>query len=55
MKDLISRMLVLPEKRISLEEISGHPWMTKQLPQVALYLDFKKMRSFTKFSKVVVW
>lgn len=42
---------MLPEKRITLEEISNHPWMTKALPHVALFLDFKKMRNFTKFSK----
>jgi hypothetical protein len=31
-----------------------HPWMTKQLQQVNLTLDFKKMRNFSKFSKVAV-
>lgn len=30
----------------------NHPWMTKQLPQVKLTLDFKKMKNFTKFTKV---
>jgi serine/threonine protein kinase len=53
-KDLISRILVPCEKRISIEEILKHPWMTKQLPTTTLTLDFTKMRNFSKFSKVVI-
>ena len=34
----------------------NHPWMTKQLPQVPLKLDFKKLKNFSNFSKVVmIW
>jgi len=50
-KDLITRILVPSEKRISIEEILKHPWMTRQLPATNLILDFKKMRNFSKFSK----
>ena len=42
------------EKRISIADILKHPWMTKPLPHVDLTLDFKKMRNFSKFSKVVL-
>jgi hypothetical protein len=51
-KDLISRILVTADKRITIDEIFAHPWMTKQLPSISLQLDFKKLKNFSNFSKV---
>jgi len=51
-KDLISRILVTADKRITIDEILAHPWMTKQLPSISLQLDFKKLKNFSNFSKV---
>lgn len=53
-KDLIRRILVPAETRITIEEIMNHPWMTKQLPLSTLQLDFKRLRNFSNFSKVVI-
>lgn len=50
-KDLIKRILVPAEKRLTIEEIMVHPWMTKPAPQTKLTIDFKKMRNFSSFSK----
>lgn len=54
-KDLIKRILVPAEKRLTIEEIMVHPWMTKPAPQTKLTIDFKKMRNFSSFSKVVLF
>jgi len=43
------------EKRISIEEIFDHPWMTKYLQPKPLKLDFKAMKNFSNFSKVVIF
>lgn len=32
-KDLIRRILVPADKRITIDQILAHPWMTKQLAQ----------------------
>ncbi len=53
MKDLISQILVPAEKRITIDKILSHPWMNKPLGEQKLILDFKKMRNFSSFSKVV--
>ena len=52
-KDLIKRILVPSDKRLTIDEILHHPWMTKPLPENKLRLDFSKMRNFAKFTKVV--
>jgi hypothetical protein len=31
-----------------------HPWMTAQLPHDPLKLDFKKLKNFSNFSKVLL-
>jgi hypothetical protein len=51
-KDLIKRMLMPAEKRITIDEIMTHPWMSKQLPSLNLQLDFKRLKNFSNFSKV---
>lgn len=53
-KDLINKILVPADKRITIDEIFAHPWMTKQLPSVPLQLDFKRLKNFSNFSKVVI-
>jgi hypothetical protein len=53
-KDLIKRILVPADKRITADEILAHPWMTKQLPAISLQLDFKKLKNFSNFSKVAL-
>jgi hypothetical protein len=47
-------MLLPVDKRITIDEILHHPWMTKQLPHQILTLDFKKLKNFTSFSKVEI-
>ena len=54
LKDLISKILVPANQRITVEGIMNHPWMSKQLPEVPLKLDFKKLKNFSNFSKVVI-
>ena len=52
-KDLIVRILVPADKRISIKEIFNHPWVTqKNTPKKSLKLNFKKLSKFTKFSKL---
>ena len=51
-KDLISKILKPADKRLTLEEIFAHPWMNKEVPNVALKVSFRKMHEYSKFSKV---
>lgn len=51
-KDLIRKILVPADKRISVDDILTHPWMTKQLSSSSLHLDFKKLKNFSNFSKL---
>jgi hypothetical protein len=51
---LIKKILVPADKRISVDDILAHPWMTKQLPSSNLHLDFKKLKNFSNFSKVAM-
>jgi|LakMenEpi03Aug12_release.lakeMendotaPanAssembly.Ray.scaffolds.fasta_scaffold2077426_1 hypothetical protein len=52
LKDLIKRILTSEDKRITIEEILVHPWMTGKIPEEPLKLDFSKMKQFAKFSRV---
>lgn len=51
-KDLIKRILMPADKRITLEEIFKHPWMAKEVSSTALKVSFRKMHEYSKFSKV---
>jgi hypothetical protein len=51
-KDLISRMLLPVDQRISLKEIFDHPWMKSKISTTNLNASFKKMHDYSKFSKV---
>jgi hypothetical protein len=53
-KDLISKLLVPAELRLTIDQIMEHPWMTAQLPHDSLKLDFKKLKNFSNFSKVLL-
>lgn len=52
MKDLISKILVSADERITIEEIFNHEWMIKDLPNVPLAINFHKMAAFSKYSKL---
>jgi len=44
---------VAKEKRLTLDQILDHPWMKAGKASTApLPIDFKKLRAFSKFSKV---
>lgn len=47
-------MLSPDERRISLKEIMAHPWMNNEIPRRELSINFEKIRSYSKFSKVLV-
>jgi calcium-dependent protein kinase len=50
---LIKKILVPKEKRLSLNQILDHPWMKSgKASTVPLQLDFKKLKEFSKFSKL---
>lgn len=51
-KDLIKRILMPEDKRITIEEIYNHPWMKADLPNIPLELNFRRMFEYSKFSKV---
>jgi hypothetical protein len=51
-KDLIEKILVPADKRITLEGIFSHPWMSKKVPTTNLKVSFRKMHEYSKFSKV---
>lgn len=52
LKDLIKKILVPEEHRISIDQILKHPWMTGKSNEIPLRLDFSKMRQFAEFSRV---
>lgn len=46
--DLISKILVKAEKRLSMFDILRHPWFTEELdPKLCLNLNFKAMKSLS--------
>jgi hypothetical protein len=46
LKDLIKKILVPEEYRITVDQILSHPWMTGKSNEAPLKLDFSKMRQF---------
>ena len=47
--------ILLPQKdRISLKDITVHPWMSMQVTERKLNINFEKIRSYSKFSKFKV-
>lgn len=55
LKDLIFKMLQPERTRIQIDDIYKHPWLSAQLNKGGLRLNFGKMQSFSKFSKVIVY
>ena len=52
-KDLIKKLLLPREKRISLENIYKHEWLKKDpISKIPLKINFSNMMSFSKASKV---
>mgnify|MGYP002344438131 CR=1 FL=1 len=50
---MIKKILVTKEKRLTLDQILEHPWMKAgKANTTRLAIDFKKLRAFSKFSKV---
>jgi serine/threonine protein kinase len=52
LKELIKKILVKPNERLTLKQIFEHPWMTAKLEKEPLKINFTKMSNFSKFSKV---
>ena len=50
--DLIKKILLPADKRLSIAEIFNHPWMQKDLPDKPLKISFAKVQGFSKFSKL---
>lgn len=53
MRDLLKRILVPVEKRLSLDQILEHPWVKNNIEKpIPLKLDFNKMKKAINFSKL---
>jgi len=54
LRDLISKILVPVEQRLTLDEIIQHPWvqLEKQFKTLEPILDYKKMKKFSNFSRL---
>lgn len=55
LKDLIKKILVPVEERITIDEILDHPWMTGQTKSEPLKLDFGRIKSFSSYSRVIIF
>lgn len=52
LKDLIKKMLMPADKRITIEQIFKHPWMKINPKKTKLSIDFSAMARFSKFSRL---
>ena len=52
LKDLIKKILMDDEKRLTIKQIFEHPWMVSKANSTPLKLNFGKMSNFSKFSKL---
>jgi hypothetical protein len=52
LKDLIEKILVPADERLTILEIFDHPWMKIDIPNVPLAINFHKMAAFSKYSKL---
>ena len=50
--DLLRRILVPQADRINLKDIVSHPWLGMKTGERKLNINFEKIRSYSKFSKV---
>lgn len=53
-KDLIAKILQPEPKRIAATDIFNDPWVLKETSKGPLKLNFNKLSSFSKYSKVNV-
>lgn len=51
-KSLITKILMPDNKRLSSSEIFKDPWILKESSKVPLKVNFSRMASFAKFSKI---
>ena len=51
-KDLIQKILLTDEKRITTGEIFNDQWVLKETSKVSIKVSFAKLSNFSKFSKV---
>jgi hypothetical protein len=51
-KELIQKILQPEGKRISIADIFNDPWVIKESSKGPLKINFNKLSSFSKFSKV---
>ena len=52
-KDLISKMICKPEKRLKADECLKHPWLVKpDEPNSFLQVNFQSLKGFTQFNKL---
>lgn len=52
-KDLISKMICKPDKRIKAQEVLQHPWMKQQQPANSfLSVNYQSLKNFTNFNKL---
>ena len=54
-KSLIEKILVPDTKRITCAEIFKNQWVLREAPKNPLKINFSRMQSFTKFSKVTLF
>lgn len=54
-KDLIVKILQPENKRISIADIFHDPWVLKESPKNPLKLNFTRISSFSKYSKVALF
>jgi hypothetical protein len=52
-KDLLQKILLHEGKRISIVDIFNDPWIQKESNKGPLKINFNKLVTFSKFSKVV--
>jgi calcium-dependent protein kinase len=53
LRDLIRRILVPVDKRLTLDQILEHPWVKANIEKpLKLKLDFNRMKRVTRFSKL---
>ena len=52
---LLLKILNPVDIRISLKDITNHPWMSMKLSDKKLNINFEKIRNYSKFSKVTIF
>ena len=53
--DLLEKILVGENERITIQGIMSHPWMTMKLVDKKLNINFDKIKKYSQLSKVVLF